>query len=135
MPWVYWRPRPNSRNLQSGARSRKLEEAGSNVSIAKTNLDKAKRDLTRAESLFKAGALSQDNLEQIRNTVDQKEYLLEVAQARQSLLAAGNRPQQIKAAAAELERNKAILQASQSVLEDLQLFAPLTGTVLSKTMR
>ena len=98
---------------------RNWRKRNSNVNIAQTNLDKAKRELERAESLFKAGALSQDNLDQSRNNVDQKSYLLELAQTRQNLLQAGSRPQQIKAAAAELERNKAILQASQSVLEDL----------------
>lgn len=119
-------------DLQSGARAQELEEADSNVNIAQTNLDKARRDLERAEALFKAGAFSQDNLDQSRNNVDQKSYLLEIAQTRQNLLQAGSRPQQIKAAAAELERNKAILHASQSVLEDLQLFAPISGTVLSR---
>lgn len=119
-------------DLQSGARAQELEEANSNVDIAQTNLDKARRDLEKAESLFKAGAISQDNLDQIRNNADQKSHLLDVAQAKQNLLQAGSRPQQIKAAAAELERNKAILQASQSVLEDLQLFAPISGTVLSR---
>lgn len=119
-------------DLQSGARSQELEEARSNVNIASTNLDKAKRDLARAESLFAAGALAQESLEQSRNNADQKSYLLEVAQARQSLLEAGSRPEQIKAAAAELERSKAILQASRSILTDLQLYAPINGTVLSR---
>jgi len=119
-------------DLQSGARTQELEEARSNTQIAVINLDKAKRDLARAESLFAAGAISQESLEQSRNNADQKSQLLEVAQARQNSLEAGSRPQQIKAAAAELERNKAILKASQNLLADLQLFAPLNGTVLSR---
>ena len=119
-------------DLQSGARTQELEEARSNTQIAVINLDKAKRDLATAESLFAAGAISQESLEQSRNNADQKSQLLEVAQARQNSLEAGSRPQQIKAAAAELERNKAILKASQNLLADLQLFAPLNGTVLSR---
>lgn len=122
----------NLQDLQSGARTQELEEAGSNADIAKTNLDKAKRDFERAEALFKAGALSQDNLDQSRNNLAQKSSSLEVAQARLKLLEAGSRPQKIAAAAAELERNKAVLQASQSVLADLQLFAPIGGTVLNR---
>ncbi len=119
-------------DLQSGARAQELEEARSNVKIAQTNLDKATRDLSRTESLFKAGGLSQESLDQSRNNVAQKSALLEVAQARINLLEAGSRPQQIKAAAAELERTKAIMQTSQSVLDDLQLFAPIKGTVLNR---
>lgn len=119
-------------DLKSGARSQEINEAVSNVKLAESNLDKANRDLQRAEALFKEGALAQENLDQARNNAAQKRYLLETAQARRNLLEAGSRPEQIKAAAAELERTKAVLQASQSVLNDLQLLAPLSGTVLSR---
>ncbi len=119
-------------DLQSGARTQELEEARSNVQIASVNLDKAKSDLARAESLFADGAISQESLEQIRINAEQKSHLLEIAHARQESLQAGSRPQQITAAQAELERNKAILKASQNLLADLQLFAPLSGTVLSR---
>lgn len=49
-------------DLQSGARAQELKEAHSNVQIAAINLDKAKRDLARAESLLAAGAISQESL-------------------------------------------------------------------------
>lgn len=119
-------------DLQSGARSQEIEEARSSVQIAALSLDKAQQDLARAESLFAAGAISQENLEQSRINEEQKNHLLAVAQARRDNLEAGSRPQQIKAAEAELERNKAILKASQNLLTDLQLFAPIEGKVLSR---
>ncbi len=119
-------------DLKSGARSQEIKEAASNVNIAQTNLDKANRDLQRAESLFKEGALSQENLDQAKANASLKKYQLEAAEAHQNLLESGNRPQQITAAAAELARNKAVLQASESVLADLQLKSPISGIVLSR---
>lgn len=122
----------NLQDLQSGARAQELAEAESNVEIAQTNLNKAAQDLSRAEALFKAGGISQDILEQSRLNADQKTYQLKVVQERLSLLQAGSRPDKIKAAQAELERNKSVLKASQSVVKDLNLYAPIGGTVLNR---
>ncbi|CFX01807.1 Uncharacterized [Syntrophomonas zehnderi OL-4] len=118
-------------DLKSGARAQEIMEAVGNVKIAESNLDKANRDLHRAEALFKEGALAQESLDQARTNAAQKNYLLDTARARQNLLEAGSRPEQINAAAAELERSKAVLKASESILQDLQLTSPLTGTVLN----
>lgn len=122
----------NLQDLQSGARTQELKEAESNVEIAQINLDKATQDLNRAESMFKAGAISQDTLEQSRINADQKNYQLKVVKERLSLLQAGSRPDKIKAAQAELERSKAVLKASSSVVQDLSLYVPIGGTVLSR---
>jgi len=109
----------NLENLRSGARKQELEQARSNVNIAQINLAKAQQDLDKIKVLAEAGAVSQDKLDEAQNIVEQMKYQLEIAQAQLSLVEAGNRPQTIAAAEAELERNKAILQASQSILDDL----------------
>ncbi len=119
-------------DLKSGARSQEIKEAASSVDIAQTNLEKALRDLERASALSKEGALSQESLDQASANAALKKYQLEAAQAHLSLLQSGSRPQQISAAVAELDRNKAVLQASQSQLADLQLKSPISGTVLSR---
>ncbi|MGI5911079.1 MAG: HlyD family secretion protein [Syntrophomonadaceae bacterium] len=122
----------NLENLRSGARRQELEQARSNVNIAQINLAKAQQDLDKIKVLAEAGAVSQDKLDETQNIVDQRKYQLEIAQAQLSLIEAGNRPQTIAAAEAELERNKAILQASQSILDDLKLAVPISGTILSR---
>jgi HlyD family secretion protein len=119
-------------DLGSGARGQELKEAIANLNIAQINLDKSSLDLDRVEKLAKEGALPQQDLDQARVNFNLKTSLLEVAQSRLSLLQAGNRPSLVSGAAAEVERAKAVLKATKSMLEDMKIYSPIDGTILSK---
>jgi HlyD family secretion protein len=119
-------------DLGSGARGQEIKEAIANLNIAQINLDKSSIDLDRTEKLAKEGALPQQDLDQAWVNFNLKKSLLEVAQSKLSLLQAGNRPSQISGAAAEVERAKAILKATESMLEDMNIYSPIDGTILSK---
>ncbi|MEN6462111.1 MAG: HlyD family efflux transporter periplasmic adaptor subunit [Syntrophomonas sp.] len=119
-------------DLLSGARSQGIKEATANVNMAKISYDKSTTDLNRVEALFKEGAISQEQLDQARVNTDLKKNQLDAAEAKLSLLQAGNRPDVLEGAQAEVEKSKAVLQASQSVLEDLKVYSPINGTVLSR---
>lgn len=119
-------------DLLDGSRQQEIEAAAAQVSFKETVLQKARQDLSRAESLFQAGALSQEELEQAQLKVQQTETELKVAQSQLNLLHAGSRPAVIEAAQAEVERSRAVWQASQAMLEDLKLISPLNGTVVSR---
>jgi HlyD family secretion protein len=119
-------------DLGSGARGQEVKEAIANLNIAQINLDKSNQDLDRAEKLAQEGAIPQLDLDQARINLNLKKNLLEVAQSRLSLLQAGNRPSLISGAAAEVERAKAILKATESMLEDMKIYSPIEGTILSK---
>ncbi|HQA06629.1 MAG TPA: efflux RND transporter periplasmic adaptor subunit [Syntrophomonadaceae bacterium] len=119
-------------DLLDGARQQEIEAAAAQVSYKEAALQKAQQDLARAESLSQAGALSQEELEQARLKLQQIETELKVAKAQLNLLQAGNRPATIEAAQAEVERSRAVLQASQAMLDDLKLISPLSGTVVSR---
>ncbi|MEA1961716.1 MAG: efflux RND transporter periplasmic adaptor subunit [Bacillota bacterium] len=119
-------------DLVSGPRAQELEQAISAVNIARNNKTKADQDLVRSESLFQAGAIAQDALEKISVNAEARASQLEQAQAGLSLLQAGSRSSQIQAATSELDRAKAIVSASEAMLEDLKLYAPQNGVVLSK---
>jgi HlyD family secretion protein len=119
-------------DLLSGARSQEIKEAAANVNMAKISYDKSTTDLKRKEALFKEGAISQEQLDQARVDADLKKSQLDAAEAKLSLLQAGNRPEVLEGAKAEVEKSKAVLQASQSVLEDLKVYSPISGTVLSR---
>lgn len=119
-------------DLLSGARSQEIKEAMANVNIAKTSYDKSIIDLNRTEALFKEGAISRQELDDARVNADLKKNQMDAAEAKLSLLEAGNRPGILAAAQAEVKRSKAVLQASQSVLEDLKVYSPINGTVLSR---
>lgn len=119
-------------DLVSGARTQEIKEAAANVNIARNNYDKASKDLERADTLFKAGALAEESLEQARLNAELKKNLLAGSEARLSLLESGSRPAQITAARAELERSKAVLKASAALVDDLQVVSPINGIVLSR---
>lgn len=118
-------------DLVDGARQQEIEAASAQVALKEAAQQQAQQDLTRAESLSQAGALSQEKLEQARLALLQIDTELKVAQAESSLLQAGSRPAMIEAAQTEVERSRAVWEASQAVLEDLNLIAPLNGTVVS----
>lgn len=120
------------KGLVSGARAQEIEQAVSNLNIAQISKVKADQDLTRVKSLFEAGGFSQDKLEDAHLNADLKKHQLDLAQSQLSLLQAGNRPEVISVATAELQRAKAIVGATDVMLEDLKLYAPISGMILSK---
>ncbi len=122
----------NYNNLASGFRAEEVEEAASNLSLAEANREQADVDLKRAQQLFDEGALSQEKLEAARLNQTTREKQVEVASARLKMLASGNRPEVVSGAAAELQKSRAVLKATEAMLADLTLTAPLEGTITSK---
>jgi HlyD family secretion protein len=122
----------NLNDLMSGSRSQEIKASQAALNIAQINFDKAQTDYQRAEQLAQAGAISQETLESAQVNLQLKQNQLEAAQAQLALLQAGSRPDMINAAAAEVERTKAILKATDAMLQDLAIKSPLDGTVLSR---
>ena len=102
------------------------------MNIAKTNLQRAIDDLARLENLFEAGAITQVEYEKAQMTLEITKNQVQAAEARFSLLQAGSRQELINSAQVEIDRNKAILKATDAMLEDLTIHSPLDGVVLSK---
>lgn len=122
----------NLDDLQSGSRVQEIKVAQANYNIAQVNLEQAILDSARADQLYQGGALSQQAWEQARLNGQLKQNQLDAAEANLELLQAGTRPAKITAAAAEVERTQAVLQATQSLLDDLKLYSPMDGTVLTR---
>ena len=57
---------------------------------------------------------------------------MKAAEAKLSILQSGNRPEMITAAKAEVERSRAVLKATEAMLEDLRIKSSLNGTVIQK---
>ncbi|MGI6226759.1 MAG: HlyD family secretion protein [Peptococcales bacterium] len=122
----------NLKDLQSGARSEEIKEAEANVNIAKVNFQRTTDEVARLETLFKAGAATQVELEKAQAAWEINKNQVQSAEARFNLLASGNRKELINAAEIEVERNKAILKATDAMLMDLNIYSPSEGVVLSK---
>ncbi|MFA7468536.1 MAG: HlyD family efflux transporter periplasmic adaptor subunit [Desulfotomaculaceae bacterium] len=119
-------------DLQSGVRGQEIEEAELALDTAKVHYEQAATDFKRLESLYEAEAIPQSEYENAANRQKLTENQLESARVRLSLLESGSRPQQVNAARVEVERSKAILKATEAVLEDLKIITPIDGKVLSR---
>jgi len=124
--------RAHLNELVSGPRVQEIETALANVSIAQANLEQAQSDFSRIETLFHEGAVSQDFFDKAQNSVTLKKNQLKIAESQLDLLKSGNHPESINAAIAEMERNKAVLKTTEALLNDLNIYAPFSGNVVSK---
>ncbi len=116
-------------DLLSGARSQEIKEALANVNIKTAEYQKTSLDLKRADALFAEGSIAQAELEVYQNKDTVAFNQLEAAQARLSLLQAGSRAEQIKAAENQVKMAEAVLKATQAVLADLRIISPLAGSI------
>ncbi|MDF9406894.1 HlyD family efflux transporter periplasmic adaptor subunit [Pelotomaculum isophthalicicum JI] len=119
-------------DLTSGARWQEIKDAEIAVNIARTNYDKTDKDYQRALALFQAQAISKSEIENAETALRQAKNQVDSAESKLSLLESGSRPEQIEAARTELERNNAILKASEAALEDTRVLSPIDGSVLTK---
>ena len=120
------------RDLTSGAREQELEQAQANVNIAQTSYDKSSSDLAARETLYQQGAVSKNELDQFRVAAGLDKNRLAAAKAQLSLLQEGGRPEVIVAAREEVDRSRAVLKASDAMLDDLKIVAPIGGAVMTK---
>ncbi len=119
-------------DLNSGAREQEIKDAEISLNTARTNYAQAQKDYDRIYELYQQGAVSEADYEKAEVAWKQGQNLVDAASSRLSLLKSGSRPEQIKTARAELERSRAILKASEALLEDTKIISPIEGTVLSK---
>lgn len=119
-------------DLLSGARSLEIKEAEANVNIRQATYDKAKKDLERAEALYKEDSIALADFEVFENNSIVALNQLEAAQAKLNLLQAGSRDEQVKAAENQVKMMKTVLKSTEAVLADLDIVSPLKGTIQSK---
>lgn len=119
-------------DLTAGAREQEIEEAQIAVDTARLNYDQAVKDYDRAVALYKEKVISDTDMEGAETACKKSRNALESAKIRLSLLVAGSRPEQIEAARAELERNIAVLKATEALFADTKIICPINGTVLTR---
>lgn len=118
--------------LLSGFREQEIAEAEANLAVAQATAKKSAEELKSREALFEEGGISREELERYRLSAEVDQQKLKAAEARLSLLQSGNRPEVVSAARAEVERCRAVLKATEAMINDLQIRSPLNGTVIQK---
>ncbi len=119
-------------DLLSGAQIEEINSAQSAVNIASEKVKNVEADYQRVKALYDQGGLSKAEFQGYQTQYEVSKNELQSAEAKLSLIKSGARSAQIDMAQTEVERNKALLAASDAVLSDLKLYSPISGTVISK---
>lgn len=115
--------------LKEGSRPEEVARAEADVKMARASYDLAKSKLERYKQFFNEGYISQADLDQIISDFTTAEAKLKQAEESLKLLQAGNRPEDIAAAAARVESCRAQLQMARKDLAEAKLFSPIDGIV------
>lgn len=102
------------RELKSGSRPQEIEAAKAVVESAQAEYDRARRDWERAQTLFKNDDISTAQYDQYRSRWESAEAALKQSKERQELVVEGPRTEQIDAAAAQVQRARALLKMTES---------------------
>ncbi len=100
--------------LKNGSRPQEKQESQAAVEAAQSELDRAKRDWDRAQTLFKNDDISASQYDQYRNRWQSADAALKQAKERQALVLAGPRSEQVEAAAELVNRARASLKMAQA---------------------
>lgn len=119
-------------DLSSGAREQERQDLAESLAASQAVYEKAQADYDRYEKLAQAGAISAQQFDTARSALAVALHNKQSLEQKISLLEAGNRPQTIEAQRLEVERNKAIVKASQTLLDDRLVVSPVSGLVLMK---
>lgn len=120
--------------MMAGYRAEEIAQAAAAVKQAQAAYDYAQSFLQRQQGLWSKRLLSANDLENAKSSRDQALATLKSAQDKLSQYRAGNRPQEIAQAKANLEQAQAQLAQSALDLQDTVLTAPSDGTLLTRAV-
>ena len=118
--------------LRSGSRPQEKLRDKATVLQAEARLKKAEADYQRADRLFRSGVASKAELDSALSERDTAAALLEAARQSSRMTDIGPRPEEIRAAEAEVQQMKAALDYAQTQLAATEIKAPVSGTVLER---
>ena len=120
--------------LRSGSRPQEKLRDKAAVLQAEARLKKAEADYQRADRLFRSGVASKAELDSALSERDTAAALLEAARQSSTMTDIGPRPEEIRAAQAEVQQMKAALDYAETQLAATEIRAPVSGTVLERTV-
>ena len=120
--------------LKSGSRPQEKLRDKATVLQAEARLKKAEADYQRADRLYRSGVASKAELDSALSERDTAAALLEAARQSSQMTDIGPRPEEIRAAQAEVQQMKAALDYAETQLAATEIRAPVSGTVLERTV-
>jgi len=100
--------------LNNGARPQEKLDARAAVDAAQSELDRAKRDWDRAQTLYKDDDISTAQFDQYRNRWESAQAALKSMTEREALVLAGPRAEVIKAQQGQVERARAAVKIAEA---------------------
>lgn len=100
--------------LRNGSRPEEKQEAKAAVDAAAADLDRARRDWDRAQTLYKNDDISTQQYDQYRTRFESSQATLKQAQEREALVLAGPRTEQIAAQQAIVNRARGTLKMAEA---------------------
>lgn len=120
--------------LRNGNRPQEIMQAQLRVSAAQAVLRNAQADHNRRQALVGDGAISRDVWDQTIADLRRSEAQLAEANQGASLMRAGSRIEDIRAAEARLQASLALRSSVNIDLSDARLVAPVDGTILTRAI-
>jgi len=118
--------------LRTGSRPQEKLRDKAAVLQAEARLRTAEADYDRTERLFRAGVSSKAELDRAILERDTASALLEATRQSSTMTDIGPRPEEIRAAQAEVQQMKAALDYAETQLAATEIKAPVSGTVLER---
>jgi HlyD family secretion protein len=100
--------------LNNGARPQEKLDARAAVEAAQSELDRAKKDWDRSQTLFKNDDISAAQFDQYRNRWESAQAVVKSATEREALVLAGPRAEVIKAQQGQVERARAAVKIAEA---------------------
>jgi HlyD family secretion protein len=100
--------------LKNGARPQEKLDAHAAVDVAQSELDRAKRDWDRAQTLYKNDDISTAQFDQYRNRWESAQAAVKSATEREALVLAGPRAEVIRAQEGQVERARAAVKIAEA---------------------
>src|SRR5688500_18477665 len=118
--------------LRTGSRPQEKLRDRASVLQAEARLRTAEAEYQRTERLAREGVASKSELDRALSERDTAAALLEAAKQSSTMTDIGPRPEEIRAAEAEVQQMKAALEYAQTQLAATEIKAPVSGTVLER---
>jgi HlyD family secretion protein len=120
--------------LLAGSRPEEIAAAGARVKAAQATFDDARQTYERTRSLAKTQFVSQQKLDNALAAYKSAEASLDAEKQSLALAVKGPRQEDIAAARATLEANRAALELARRELADAKLYAPSEGVIQDRIL-
>jgi HlyD family secretion protein len=118
--------------LENGARAEDIQQAEDAVKQARINMDLAERDFQRMKELYSSKTITQKQFEDVQAKHELTQAQLNSAQENLRKMKNFTRPEEIKQAKANLDRQKAAVDLLKKNISDSYVVSPLNGFIVQK---